>query len=85
MALYLVQHGKSLSREAGPDPGLSEEGIAETERIAGVAEGYGVRVAVIRHSAKARARETAERRRETASRVVDSRERLPAAGPQGSQ
>jgi len=60
MALFLVQHGKSLSRETDPDAGLSPEGISETERIAGVAGGYGVRVSVIRHSTKARARETAE-------------------------
>lgn len=59
MALYLVQHGLSLSGGSDPDPGLSPEGIADTERIAGVAAGYGVRVALIRHSAKARARETA--------------------------
>lgn len=59
MALYLVQHGRSLRGEVDPDPGLSTEGVSDTERIAGVAAGYGVRVAVIRHSVKARARETA--------------------------
>jgi phosphohistidine phosphatase len=60
MALYLVQHGKSLPKESSEDPGLSPEGIAETHRIAEVAKGYGVPVSVIRHSVKARARETAE-------------------------
>jgi len=60
MALYLVQHGLSLSSGSDPDPGLSPKGIADTERIAGVASGYGVRIGLIRHSAKARARETAE-------------------------
>jgi phosphohistidine phosphatase len=59
MALYLVQHGRSLNGESDPDPGLSPEGIADTKRIAGVAAGYGVCVGLIRHSAKARARETA--------------------------
>jgi phosphohistidine phosphatase len=60
MALYLVQHGKSLSKEVDPEQGLSQEGIADAERIAGVARGYGVRVAEIRHSGKKRARQTAE-------------------------
>jgi phosphohistidine phosphatase len=60
MALYLVQHGKSLAKEIDPEQGLSEEGIAETERIAAVAKEYGVRVSCIVHSGKKRARQTAE-------------------------
>ena len=60
MALYLVQHGKSLARDEDPEQGLSEEGIAETERIAAVAKGYGVRPSGIAHSGKKRARQTAE-------------------------
>lgn len=60
MALYLVQHGKSLSREADPEQGLSEEGVLDVERIAGVAQGYGISVTAIRHSGKKRARQTAE-------------------------
>jgi phosphohistidine phosphatase len=60
MALFLVQHGKSLPGDVGPDQGLSPEGVADTERIAGVARGYNVRVSIIRHSGKTRARQTAE-------------------------
>ncbi len=60
MALYLIQHGKSLSKDQDPDQGLSAEGIAETERIARQAKGDGVAVSQIRHSAKTRARQTAE-------------------------
>jgi phosphohistidine phosphatase len=60
MALYLVQHGKSLPRDIDPDQGLSEEGVSETERIAGVAKGYGVAVSLLRHSGKKRARQTAD-------------------------
>lgn len=60
MALFLVQHGKSLPKDKDPSKGLSEEGIAETERIAEVAKGYGVKVAGIIHSGKTRARQTAE-------------------------
>ena len=60
MALYLIQHGKSLSKDQDPDQGLSAEGIAETERIANQAKDDGVTVSQIRHSVKTRARQTAE-------------------------
>jgi phosphohistidine phosphatase len=59
MALYLVQHGKSLPQDIDPDQGLSQEGIAEVERIAQVAKGYHVQVRQISHSTKKRARQTA--------------------------
>ena len=60
MALYLIQHGKSLSKDQDPDQGLSAEGIAETERMAKLAKDYDVAVSQIRHSVKTRARQTAE-------------------------
>jgi len=60
MALYLVQHGKSLPRDVDPAQGLSDEGMAEVNRIADVAGGYGVHVSLIAHSVKKRARQTAE-------------------------
>jgi phosphohistidine phosphatase len=60
MALYLVQHGKSLPKDVDPNKGLSEEGQSEVEMIASVARGYGVPVADIYHSGKKRARQTAE-------------------------
>ncbi len=60
MVLFLVQHGKSLPKEIDPDKGLSEEGRAETARMAEVAAGYGVRVSCIEHSGKKRAQQTAE-------------------------
>ena len=60
MALYLVQHAKSLPGEQDPDQGLSREGFADVNRIAGVAAGYAVRPAAIKHSGKKRARQTAE-------------------------
>ena len=60
MALYLIQHGKSLPKDQDPDQGLSAEGIAETERIANLAKDYGVSISQIRHSVKTRARQTAE-------------------------
>ena len=60
MALYLVQHGKSLSKDVDPDQGLSEDGTAETRRIAQVARDYQVNVSNIKQSGKKRARQTAE-------------------------
>jgi len=60
MALFLVQHGKSLPKDKDPNKGLSEAGIHETERIAQVAKGYGVHVSSIAHSGKTRARQTAD-------------------------
>ncbi len=60
MALYLVQHGKSFSKEQDPEQGLTPEGEAEVRRIAEVARNYRVSVSLIRHSGKKRARQTAE-------------------------
>ena len=60
MALYLVQHARALSSEEDPERGISDQGRAEADRIAGVAKGYGVRVAKILHSGKKRAQQTAE-------------------------
>ncbi|RJQ75018.1 MAG: phosphohistidine phosphatase SixA [Desulfobacteraceae bacterium] len=60
MALYLVQHGKSLPKEQDPRQGLSDTGVAEVRRIAQVAGQYGVRVSAIVHSGKLRAAQTAE-------------------------
>ncbi len=60
MALYLVQHGKSLPEDVDPEKGISKEGILEVQRIAEVAAGYGCKVAQISHSGKKRAKQTAE-------------------------
>ncbi len=60
MALFLVQHGKSLPKDQDPNQSLSEEGIADSKRIASVARGYGVHVSCIKHSGKKRAQQTAD-------------------------
>ncbi|MCB2146630.1 MAG: phosphohistidine phosphatase SixA [Deltaproteobacteria bacterium] len=60
MALYVVQHGKSLTKTEDPEKGLSADGKLDTERMAAVASGYRVKVSRIVHSGKKRARETAE-------------------------
>lgn len=46
MALYLVQHGKSLPKDIDPEKRLSEEGIAEVEKIAQAAKGYKIPVSL---------------------------------------
>jgi len=60
MALFLVQHGKSLPKEKDPDQGLSREGLEETQRLAALAAENYVQVMRIIHSGKKRALQTAE-------------------------
>ncbi len=60
MALFLVQHGKSLPKEKDPDQGLSKEGLAETQNMAALAAENNVQVMRIFHSGKKRALQTAE-------------------------
>ena len=52
MALFLVQHGKSLPKEKDPDQGLSREGLAETQVMADLAVENNVQVMRIIHSGK---------------------------------
>ncbi len=59
MAIYLVQHGVSFSKEQDPAKGLTPEGAGKVRLIAGVAAQYGVRVEKVQHSGKKRAEETA--------------------------
>lgn len=59
MTIYLVQHGKCISKELNPDRPLTEEGSTEVRKIAGVARGYKVKVSKIFHSGKTRTIETA--------------------------
>jgi phosphohistidine phosphatase len=60
MALFLVQHGKSLAKEQDPERGLSEQGIKEVEHMANTARKHNIQVSCIKHSGKKRARQTAE-------------------------
>lgn len=59
MALYLVQHGISLTKEEDPAKGLAPNGRDDTVRIAEVAKMYGILVEEICHSGKKRAEQTA--------------------------
>lgn len=59
MALFLVQHGISASKDIDPERGLTDIGKEETKRIAQVAKGYNIPVQKIVHSGKKRAEQTA--------------------------
>jgi len=60
MKLYLIQHGLSLSEEQDPQKPLSEEGKAETQKMARFIKAENIRVASIWHSKKMRAIETVQ-------------------------
>ena len=60
MALFLVQHGKSLPKEEDPDQGLSRQGVEETQSMAEIAAEQNVQITRIIHSGKKRALQTAE-------------------------
>lgn len=60
MRLYLVQHGKALSKDIDPDRPLSTEGRGETDRAAELLERLGLAVDTVWHSGKTRAAQTAE-------------------------
>lgn len=59
MKIYLVQHGKALSKEVDPDRSLSEEGRGEVEAVAHFLAKAGVTIPRIYHSGKTRAAQTA--------------------------
>ena len=60
MALYLVQHGKCLSKAEDPERGLTEIGMSEVSSVASRARVSGVVVSGVCHSGKKRAWQTAE-------------------------
>lgn len=57
--IYLVQHAKAKSKEEDPERRITEEGRAETEKVAKFVKDK-IKVAKIFHSTKTRARQTAE-------------------------
>jgi phosphohistidine phosphatase len=58
--LYLVHHGEALGPELDPRRPLSPGGAAAVERVAARAAANGAKPAVVWHSGKLRARQTAE-------------------------
>ena len=60
MKLYLVQHGEAKSEAEDPQRSLTERGIEEIRKVAGVARKMGLHPLKIHHSGKQRAQQTAE-------------------------
>ena len=60
MRLYLVQHGLANTEKEDPSRPLTEQGREEVKSVAERLAPLGLRIMVIWHSGKARARETAE-------------------------
>jgi phosphohistidine phosphatase len=60
MFLYLVHHGDAVGPDVDPRRPLSAVGVAEVERLAAQAAGFGAKPAVVWHSGKLRAKQTAE-------------------------
>ena len=60
MKVYLVRHGQACPPEENPERPLTEEGGRQARTVAAFLKPLGLRVAEIRHSGKARARQTAE-------------------------
>jgi phosphohistidine phosphatase len=58
--LFLVHHGDAVGPEVDPQRPLSERGRQAVERLASDAAARGVKPAVIWHSGKLRAKQTAE-------------------------
>jgi phosphohistidine phosphatase len=59
MKLYLMQHGKALSKKENAERPLSEQGKAEVGRVAAFLAKLDIQVAEIRHSGKRRAEDSA--------------------------
>ncbi len=60
MAVYLVQHGKNLSKDEDPQQPLSPEGESAVRTIATLARKAGINVSEIEHSPKLRAKQTGQ-------------------------
>jgi len=58
--IYLVQHGKAFDERVDPERSLTPEGVEESRRVAAHLAKVEVKVAVVYHSGKKRARHTAE-------------------------
>ena len=60
MTLFLVHHGKAVGPEIDPRRPLSDEGREAVEALAARAAEHGAKPAVVWHSGKLRAKQTAE-------------------------
>ena len=60
MRLFLVQHGEAKAEAEDPDRPLTERGREEATRVANAARRLRLKPAIIYHSGKLRAKQTAE-------------------------
>ncbi|UCG59989.1 MAG: phosphohistidine phosphatase SixA [Phycisphaerales bacterium] len=60
MKLYLVQHAKATSKEVDPRRPLSEQGLAEIQKVAAFVRPLNLHVDRLWHSGKTRAVQTAD-------------------------
>ncbi len=60
MRIYLMQHGRPVSKEENPDRPLSDQGRDDVVRMAQCLAKCGITAEVLYHSGKTRARQTAE-------------------------
>jgi phosphohistidine phosphatase len=60
MRIYLVQHGRPVSKEENPDRPLSDQGRHDVTRMAQSLAKCGITAEVLYHSGKTRALQTAE-------------------------
>jgi phosphohistidine phosphatase len=60
MDVYLMQHGEARPESEDPQRPLTDRGRQEVERVARHAGSLGLGIALVQHSGKLRARQTAE-------------------------
>ncbi len=60
MYLYLIQHGEAKSKEEDPERGLTDQGTANTKKSAAFLKQLKKEIALIWHSGKKRAEQTAD-------------------------
>ena len=71
MLLYLVHHAHAVAPDVDARRPLSEKGRAEAERVAAKAAANGAKPAVIWHSGKLRAKQTAEALRHACNQLAE--------------
>ncbi len=82
MRVYLVQHAEAKSEEEDPERRITEKGRKETEKVAEFLKKAGVKVDVIFHSTKTRAKQTAQIFSEYLGAKVEEKDYLePLADP----
>jgi len=60
MKLYLVQHGEACAKDVDPERPLTDQGNADTDRLAAFLKQAGIQVERVIHSGKLRAAQTTE-------------------------